>query len=427
MLKILNKLNKSKKFAYLVFDAFIINILTAITVFFFWAIIDSVDLFNPLDEFIDNFDFTDLYFTEFQPDQPTDTNIYIVNIGNLNRKEIADLIMTLQKFEPAIIGIDAVFAERRGIEDILLKQALNYKSNIVLGAFGKYDKDIATDLIKTDSFFGNIPAGHLEIIADPKTVREFEKFIRINDTMIVNSFAMEIASKYDYDKFLKFAKRKTKTELVNYRGGEIPFITFDYEEITDTNKNLEIIKNKIVLLGYVRMFESAPLDTLDAFYTPMKNSKYGYPDAKGIEIHAHILSMILSGNYINKVPVWLNYLIAFLILQLFLMWLVYYYIHGAKLFDILSKPIQFFLIILILWATFIIFSKFLIKFDMLPSVLALILCIDILYLYEEALELFKLNSYLTQNFDFTKDERNQVFRNIYSFSFIKSLFKRSRK
>jgi CHASE2 domain-containing sensor protein len=409
---------KQKKY-HVFWDALRINILTFITFFFFWAIIDSIDLFNPMDEFIDNFDFTDLYYGEFINDQmPTDTNVFIVNIGDLDRRGIADLIFDLQTYNPAVIGVDAVFAERRGMDDFYLLQALNSGDNIVLGGFGEMDGDNAVGIQKSDPFFGEKPVGHLEMISDPKTVREFDKFIKFNDT-IVNAFSLEIISKYDKDSFLEFAKRKNQTELINYRGGKMPFIIFDYEEISDSNSNLSIIEDKIVLMGYVRMYSGAPADTLDSHFTPLQRSEYGFADAKGIEIHAHIISMILTKDYIDKLPNWANFLIAFIILQLFLMWLVYYYVNGAKFFDILSKPIQFILIVLVLWGTFLIFSTWKIKIDMLPTVLALVLCIEVLYLYEETLELFKIDTYLTKNFNYTKDERNKVLRSIVRFEFLK--------
>lgn len=408
-------------------DALVINILTFITFVFFWAIIDSIDLFNPFDEFIDNFDFTDLYYSEFINDEmPTDTNIFIVNIGNLDRRGIADLVFDIQKHKPAVIGIDAVFAERRGMDDFYLQQALNTDDNIVLGGFGIYENDKAKGIESTDEFFGNHPLGHLEMQADPKTVREFDKFIKFGDT-IINSFAMEIVSQYDKQLFLDFAKRREQCELINYRGGRMPFIIFDYEEISDSNANLSILEGKIVLLGYVRMFSGAPSDTLDSHFTPLQKSDYGYADAKGIEIHAHIISMLLTRNYINKWPAWANFLIAFVILQLFLIWLVYYYVNGAKFFDILSKPIQFILIVLVLWGTFMFFSNWGIKIDMIPTVLALVLCIEVLYIYEETLELFKIDSYLTQNFNYTKDERNKVLRSIIRFDFLKPKSKRTGK
>ena len=413
---------------YIVFwDALIINILTFITFVFFWAIIDSIDLFNPFDEFIDNFDFTDLYYSEFLNDEmPTDTNIFIVNIGNLDRRGIADLVFDIQKYKPAVIAIDAVFAERRGMDDFYLQQALNSGDNIVLGGFGIYEDDKATGIERTNEFFGQHPVGHLEMQADPKTVREFDKFIKFRDT-IINSFSMEIVSRYDKDVFLDFAERRNQTELINYRGGKMPFIIFDNEEISDSNSNLSIIEDKIVLMGYVRMYSGAPSDTLDSHFTPLQKSDYGYADAKGIEIHAHIISMILARDYIDKLPNLVNFLIAFVILQLFLMWLVYYYVNGAKFFDILSKPIQFILIVLVLWGTFLIFSNQGIKIDMIPTVLALVLCIEVLYLYEETLELFKIDTYLTQKFNYTKDERKKVLRSIIRFDFLRRKPKCSNK
>ncbi|MDD2635870.1 MAG: CHASE2 domain-containing protein [Bacteroidales bacterium] len=408
-------------------DALIISIFTFIAFAFFWAIIDSIDLFNPFDEFIDNFDFTDLYYSEFLNDEmPTDTNVFIVNIGHLDRRGIADLVFDIQKFKPAVIGIDAVFADRRGMDDYYLQQALNSDDNIVLGGFGIYENDKAKGIERTNEFFGKHPVGHLEMQANPKIVREFDKFIKFGDT-IVNSFSMEIVSRYDQELFLEFAKRRDQTELINYRGGKMPFIIFDYEEISDTNSNLSILENKIVLMGYVRMFAGAPSDTLDSHFSPLQKSDYGYADAKGIEIHAHIISMILSKDFIDKFPNWTNYLLAFVILLLFTMWLVYYYVHGAKFFDILSKPIQFILIVLVLWGTFMIFSSWGFKINMVPTVLALVLCIEVLYLYEETLELFKIDTYLTQKFNYTKDERKKVLRSIVRFEFLRSKPKRSNK
>jgi len=411
-------MSKTKKYS-IFFEALRINVLTFSTILFLSLFVVSIDLFNPFEEFLNDFDYTDLYYSEFMKhDMPTDTNIFIVNLGNLSRREIAEQILILQKFEPKVIGIDAVFAERRGMDDFYLQQALNSGDNIVLGGFGIFEEGKPTGIIKSDPFFGELPIGHLEFDAEPKTVRGFDKFIRYNDT-IINAFTLEIASMYNDELFLDFAQRKNQDELINYRGGDMPFIIFDYEQVNDSNPNLAIIKDKIVLMGYVRMFEGAPADTIDSHFTPLKKSEYGYADAKGIEIHAHILSMILSKNYVDRFPTWLNYLIAFILTQLFLMWLVYYYVNGSKFFDILSKPVQFALIVVILWITFLIFSNYMIKLDMMLTILALILCIESLYLYEEALELFKINTYLTKNFNYTKDERIKAFRSFARFEFLK--------
>lgn len=203
--------------------------------------------------------------------------------------------------------------------------------------------------------------------------------------------------------FEKYHSRKSRIELINYRGGEVPFIEFDFEQVTDSNPNMELIRGKIVLLGYLRQFMGAPFDLDDSFYTPLKKSEFGFPDTKGIEIHAHILSMIMQDRYVTLIPKWANYLLAFLITQLLLMLFVYLYVHKSRYFDFISKPTQFIAIAILLWATFMVFKELKIKIDILPTALALILSIEVLYLYEEALELLKINTYLTQNFKF---ERN---------------------
>ncbi len=426
----------------LLLDAGLITVFTAFLVIFMWVIIDSIDLFNPFDDYIDNFDYSDLVYSEMSRKDDiytTDTNIYIVNIGDLSRGELAQKINIIEKFEPRVIGIDAVFKEPKNgniqdiMEDMALKQALNAKPNIVMGSFGIYDEedpDKAVGVIRTNEFFGDLPYGHCELQNEPLTCREFDKFIRFtdsitNDTVTINAFSAAIVSMYDNEMFLRFAKRnKKQLESVNYRGGSMPFIKIDYEDVNDSC-NLSMLKDKIVLMGYLGMYKGAPMDTIDAFFTPLKRCN-GY-DAKGIEIHAHAISMIMNDDCLVTLEPWQNNAIAFVITFLFVLWLVYWYVFGAKFFDILSKPIQFLLIGVALLISYYVMREFGIKVDMMPSGIMLIFCIEVLYLYEETLELFKIDSFITQTFKYTKDERNKVLRSIVRFEFIRNKFKRSDK
>jgi len=483
---------------YLVIDAALITTFTAVIVIFLWSIVDAVDFFNPIDDYIDNFDYSDIVYSEMSHKDDiykTDTNIYIVNIGHLNRGELAQMINKIQEFEPKVIGIDAVFKDTKcskiaeedidslktleqeianynnllffrpdneelqnklddakqkfeGIlrnnniesyeeikDDIALKEALNAKQNIVMGAFGQYDSinDKAIGIEKTNSYFGDFPVGHLEFSRNNGRIyREFDKFIRYfdknNDTITINSFSAEIVRRYDNDLFLKFAKRNNKQEeTINFRGGSMPFIKIDYEDVIDSCNvsMLSKLKGKIVLLGYLGMYKRAPMDSEDAFYTPLQRCE-GF-DAKGIEIHAHIISMIMNDDCLITLEPWQNRLIAFIITFFFVLWLVYWYVFGAKFFDILSKPIQFILVGVVLIISYYMFKKFGIKIDMMPTGIMLIFCIEVLYLYEETLELFKIDSFITQTFKYTKDERNKVLRSIVRFEFIRNKFKRSNK
>lgn len=426
----------------LLVDAALITVFTAFLVVFMWSIIDSVDLFNPFDDYIDNFDYSDLVYSEMSRKDDiykTDTNIYIVNIGDLSRGELAEKINIIEKFEPKVIGIDAVFREPKTgniqeiMEDMALKQALNAKPNIIMGSFGIYDEedpDKAVGIIRTNEFFGDLPYGHCELQNEPQTCREFDKFIRFtdsitHDTVTVNAFSAAIVSMYDQDMFMRFAKRnKKQLESINYRGGSMPFIKIDYEDINDSC-DLRMLKDNIVLMGYLGLYKGAPMDTIDAFFTPLKRCD-GY-DAKGIEIHAHAISMIMNDDCLVTFENWQNNLLAFIITFFFVLWLVYWYVFGAKFFDILSKPIQFLLIGVVLLISYYVMKEFGIKVDMMPTGIMLIFCIEVLYLYEETLELFKIDSFITQTFKYTKDERNKVLRSIVRFEFIRNKFKRSDK
>ena len=312
----------------LLVDAALITVFTAFLVVFMWSIIDSIDLFNPFDDYIDNFDYSDLVYSEMSRKDDiykTDTNIYIVNIGDLSRGELAEKINIIEKFEPKVIGIDAVFREPKTgniqeiMEDMALKQALNAKPNIIMGSFGIYDEedpDKAVGIIRTNEFFGDLPYGHCELQNEPQTCREFDKFIRFtdsitHDTVTVNAFSAAIVSMYDQDMFMRFAKRnKKQLESINYRGGSMPFIKIDYEDINDSC-DLRMLKDNIVLMGYLGLYKGAPMDTIDAFFTPLKRCD-GY-DAKGIEIHAHAISMIMNDDCLVTFENWQNNLLAFII------------------------------------------------------------------------------------------------------------------
>ena len=400
----------------LLVDAGLITAFTAVIVVFLWSIIDAVDFFNPIDDYIDNFDYSDLVYSEMSRKDDiytTDTNIYIVNIGNLSRAEIANEINILQKFEPRVIGIDAVFKEPHTgnmdeiMGDIALKQALNAKPNIVMGVMGNYDneEDVAVGINKTSDFFGEFPIGHLEFSRNGGQIhRNFDKFIRYTDSLgekvTINSFAAEIVRMYNDSLFMKFAKRnKKQEECINFRGGSMPFVKIDYEDINDSC-DLGMIKDKIVLMGYLGMFKGAPMDSIDAFYTPLQRCE-GY-DAKGIELHAHIISMIMNDDCLVTLENWQNYMIAFILTFFFVLWLVYWYVFGAKFFDILSKPIQFILVGVVLIISYYIMKEFGIKIDMMPTGIMLIFCIEVLYLYEETLELFKIDSFITQTFKYNE-------------------------
>ncbi|MCI0751067.1 MAG: CHASE2 domain-containing protein, partial [Flammeovirgaceae bacterium] len=120
----------------------------------------------------------------------------------------------------------------------------------------------------------------------------------------------------------KFIDRDKKEEIINYRGNIVDwhgasnypgrYMVLDADQALDTNQFVpSMIKGKIVMLGFL----GADLrDTSwdDKFFTPL-NTKYAgkaRPDMYGVVVHANAVSMILNEDYVNEIPLWLQYVLA---------------------------------------------------------------------------------------------------------------------
>ena len=78
-----------------------------------------------------------------------------------------------------------------------------------------------------------------------------------NDT--IYSLTARLVQVYNPDAFNFLIKRKNKTEKINYIGNYSAFTCFDTYEIFDSLTDLNIIKNKIVLMGYMHYFYLMPV------------------------------------------------------------------------------------------------------------------------------------------------------------------------
>lgn len=225
--------------------------------------------------------------------------IYVANIGNLDREKLAEKITTLQKFNPKVIGIDAVFKERKEEEkDQKLKDALNIRNNIVLGSFLKYTEDWeAYGIITTNQYFGDLPFGFCELIIDEESEAEsIEKQVTINGKTIY-PLSTEVIRVFDPDAFEYYKSNTRRTYNFKYSENDndenIKIEEIDFEEITDTSSCLNKITNGIVLLGYLRNDQNAIeiMDSIDNFTYSDHTGKY---IVKGVKIHAYIIGKILN-------------------------------------------------------------------------------------------------------------------------------------
>ena len=75
----------------------------------------NLNFFSPFKNAFKDFSYLDLYYAEKLNEDKFDLNedIILVNIDRLNRKEIAEVLDKLQKFQPKVIGLDIIFKDKK--------------------------------------------------------------------------------------------------------------------------------------------------------------------------------------------------------------------------------------------------------------------------------------------------------------------------
>ena len=277
---------------------------------------------SPVANALGDFDVYDIVYSRLLEEQSVDTNIVIVNIGDLSRKELSEQIEVLNKFQPAVIGIDAFFESPKDPEnDSLLSAALSKCRHLVmvdkLDKFDEQTNHFGALHSSLKNFSRYSSGGYANLPNDDdvgfRTIREFRPKEIVKDSVAL-SFSAKISGIYKKDALNKMLARNNHNEIINYRGNYNRFYFIDTYQYTDPSADFSFIKDKIVLMGY--MGPDLRTKTLeDVFFTPL-NVKYAgksFPDMYGIVIHANIISMILNGNYVNLMPSWISYLLAVII------------------------------------------------------------------------------------------------------------------
>jgi len=304
------------------FESLIITILIFIILWLFSIIPYKLIFLDPLAKAVGDFEINDIVFSKLYPERGIDTNIVLVNIGQLNRFQIAKQIETINLFNPKVVAVDVIFSERRNkYSDSALSKSFNEANNLVLVGIlnnyvesgNYYEKYIRPNKAFTKNAtwgYANLPTKYG---TSSKTIRSFRPYSKVKNQLFP-AFSVRVAEAFDKTAFNKLVRRANKIEFINYRGNIDKFVTIDVENLNERNIDLKFLKNKIVLLGFLgntlteKTFE-------DIYFTPLNETYAGrsYPDMYGVTIHANIISMILNGNYINTIPKWVSNIFAFIV------------------------------------------------------------------------------------------------------------------
>lgn len=376
----------------LIRDVFFSTIFVFICIFLFRLVLVNIHFLDPMKNALRDFEILDLAYTSLkeQHENKADTNIVIVNIGLLDRKGIAHLLNTINKFQPKVVGLDIAFYELKDTEtDSLLAETLKNTRNLVKAAVFEYTGEHSAEysglLYSHPEFntFGENAFVNFVSAEQESTVRYYIPF-EIYQGRKIDFFATAVAGKFLSEKpHVNLEHQNPKPELIRYKGNSENFIVFEPADIFDSNENLKILKNKIVLVGFMgNGYDKTELE--DLHFTPM-NPKYSgrsFPDMYGIVIHANIISMILNNEYIREVPRWLVYFISFFSCLFHMYFFVTYYVHRHLWFHLFFKVVQLFTSVLVLGISLYLFIYTHTRFDTSAILIPIILSVDLLYFYD---------------------------------------------
>lgn len=362
------------------------TLFATITVFIFLILLGLIPInfyvLNPMKLALKDFDFNDMKYSKLVKDDKIklDTNIAIVNIGKSDRGKIAKIINLVEQYQPKVIGLDVLFQDDRdSLQDLFLRETIRNTDKLVTAC---YLNPGDTFSVRKD-FFDDVSQdkGYVNFVSETIGTRRFYSPFEIVDHKKFPSFTSAIVEKFDTKAFKELENRHKAVEFINYSRRVDKYLIIQPEELESDIVDPKSIKDKIVLLGYINNDQN---DIEDKLFTPMNEKFYGkvLPDMNGIVVHANIISMELEGNYINKMPKWVAWLVAIVIGWIHMSLFIRYYIDSHIWFHLVAKIAQVFSVILFAYLGILIFNKLDVKIEMKYTLYVIALAVDVIYFYE---------------------------------------------
>ncbi len=359
----------------------------------------NVDFLNPFVQAFADFELTDIAFSRLRAESQiaSDTNVVIVNIGKLPRPLIAAQIERLAAHQPKVIGIDAFFRQPKSDAlDSALVRVLSENTNIILvSKLSTYNASRDTfDSLETSHpiFTRKATFAFANVISDSvsgfNTVREFspKETARVHGRDSVQyAFSVELARRFNPEATKRFLERNQESEVINFRGNYSRFYTLDADEVLDPATNLDFVRGKIVVMGYMgTTLEEPSLE--DIFYTPMNPRNVGktLPDMYGIVVHANIISMILHDAPINTMSPIIAWLLAGVICYLNMVLFHYLLDTYTQLYQVFSLTVQITESVILLSALVFILDELGYKADFTLSITVIALSAGVFELYAQS-------------------------------------------
>jgi CHASE2 domain-containing sensor protein len=343
----------------LVRDGFFSAILSIFLCYLLSLLFFNTAFFNPVSKAIQDFSFLDVYYAErLSKNERINPEIVLINVEHKSRHEIGLVLEKILAAKPKVVGFD-----------VILKEFKKTAADTLLGSQLKSNNVINSVVLSADKTIGNHPfftfkkdLGFVNFNFDTQStvIREFVPQMQqssINYESFSSLIAKTYLSKKYWDKF-ELKEKLQESRVINYQGNLEHFVHFTIDEFMML-ENKNIIKDKIILLGYLGTPTGNPFDVEDKHFTPLNETTAGksLPDMHGSVIHANIIAMIISDNFMYKVPQFWILLLTFL----FSFLASIYFIWLNKRLDIsyrtVRKTILFLFAIVLIWITLVLFKN----------------------------------------------------------------------
>ncbi|HLF45045.1 MAG TPA: CHASE2 domain-containing protein [Chitinophagaceae bacterium] len=363
------------------------TIFATIAVFIFLVLLGMIPInfyvLNPMKLALKDFDFNDITYAKLEKgkDNPVDSRMVIVNIGHLDRAGIGFLIDKINSYHPKVIGLDTWFENEKDPEkDSILREAFLRTKNLVAVSVIVPEKH---DFSVQKNYFDDVitKRGYANLIGEEVgTIRNYSPFEMVNGEKYPQ-ITTAIIREFDSVAYQKLVKRGKEVETINYTRRVNQYQIIDHEDLMMDNVEGSLLKDKIVLMGYINPDQN---DIEDKKFTPM-NARFAgksLPDMNGIVVQANIISMVLDGNYIKKTPKFVAWLLAIIIGWAHMSLFIRFYLEDHIWFHLVAKLAQVFSAIFFAYLGMEIFDKFGVKLDMKYTLYVIVLAVDVIYFYE---------------------------------------------
>ena len=345
----------------------------------------NVKVFNPISKAFADYSITDFYYDMLATGTPDTSNIVtIVDMTELpNRRALAMALEEIAECKPKAVGVDVVFEGLkefdelgdRMIDDVAHAQpktVFSYK--LITDSWDGHEYHQTVRSFFADSLitqgYTNMPRN---LYGGMKRQLSLGCYV---EGELVPSLIKRVADEYAGEETMELADKNVR---INFRPMEYKVVPPD-----SIMEYRELIEDRIVLFG-------AMTEEADMHYTPRGK-------IAGVKLLAYAIETLLKHNEIKEVPLWLTWVISFLVVLIAVVFLECYDRFVAKrstltkvvFGSILVKGlVRFAWIAIFMWLAFLLFSLFNISLNLAYAVTAIAFTVSANNLYDQLSKYFK--------------------------------------